>query len=125
LFKDILSTLGVVDIPKAGLGLEAAGVVRRIGSRVENIAVGDRVLLFGGGAFSSLVKTPAVLCSKMPPQLSFEDASTMPCVFGTVIHCLEDVGRLEKDQVSRTHALTLTGLMVAGAKQVITVDFDP
>ena len=97
--QDILSVLGVVDIPKAGLGLEASGVVRRTGKAVGKVAVGDRVILFGGGSFSSLVKTSAQLCSKMPPQLTFEDGSTMPCVYGTAIYCLEDVGRLEKGQV--------------------------
>ena len=35
----------------------------------------------------------------MPDDLSFEDAATMPCVYGTVIHGLLDKARLEEGQV--------------------------
>jgi NADPH:quinone reductase-like Zn-dependent oxidoreductase len=38
----------------------------------------------------------------MPSSLSFEDATSMPVVFGTAIYCLMDVGRLEKGQVCVT-----------------------
>lgn len=36
----------------------------------------------------------------MPDTLSFEDGATMLCVYGTIVHSLLDLGRLEKDMVS-------------------------
>ena len=98
--KDILIALGVVDVPDAGLGLEAAGVVRRVGPQVKDLKVGNRVIVMGTGCFSTLINTTEKLCAKMPGDLSFEDGATMPCVYGTVIYSLMDIGRLSRGQVS-------------------------
>lgn len=92
--------MGIVEVPKAGLGLEAAGIIRRIGSQVKDLSVGDRVMVLGTGCFSTSFITASSLCAKMPNELSFEDGATMPCVYGTVIYSLVDVARLEKGQVS-------------------------
>jgi NADPH:quinone reductase-like Zn-dependent oxidoreductase len=98
--KDVLIALGVVEVPKAGLGLEAAGIIRSIGPEVTDLSVGDRVILLGTGCFSTSTTVSEQLCAKMPDDLSFEDGATMPCVYGTAIYSLIEVGRLEKGQVS-------------------------
>jgi NADPH:quinone reductase-like Zn-dependent oxidoreductase len=82
------------------LGLELAGVVKRIGSSVRNVAVGDRVFAFAsGGCFTTNAILQAPLVVKIPDDLSFEDAATMPCCFATAVQSLIDVGQIEKDQV--------------------------
>ena len=54
----------------------------------------------GSGAFTTTLCTLESLCAKIPDELSFADAATMPCVYGTVVHGVLDVARLEKKQVS-------------------------
>ena len=43
---------------------------------------------------------------KMPDNLEFEDAATMPCVSTTSIHPLFDIGNLQKGQVRNIMAST-------------------
>ena len=94
--------MGVVDATKAGIGLEGAGIVRGLGSKVNDFRVGDRVLIFEHGCFSTRIAVSEQLCAKIPSDLSFEEAATMPCVYSTVIHSLLMLGRLEKGQVRRS-----------------------
>ncbi len=91
--------MGVVDGTKEGIGLEGSGIIRQIGPDVEDLEIGDRVLVFDHGCFSTRVVTSSSLCAKMPDDLSFEDAATIPCVYSTAIYSLLTVGRLEKGQV--------------------------
>lgn len=91
--------MGVVDAEKDGIGLEGAGVVHRVGSEVKDFKVGDRVIIFEHGCFSTRMAISAKLCAKIPGDLSFEEAATLPCVYSTVIHSLLTIGRLEKGQV--------------------------
>jgi NADPH:quinone reductase-like Zn-dependent oxidoreductase len=90
----------VVPVPEEGLGLEASGIVSRVGPEVRELCLGDRVILLGYGTLSTLVITTERLCEKIPSNLSFEDAATMPTVFTTAVCCLLNIGNLQKGQVS-------------------------
>src|ERR1700722_18186091 len=81
------------------LGCECAGIVRKIGSNVQNVKVGDRVMVFSAGSLCTRIKPLSRLCTKIPDSLSFEEAATMPCVYSTVIWSLIDIGRLTIGQV--------------------------
>ena len=92
----------------APLGLEVAGIVRRIGSNVRHVAVGDRVCAGAPeGCFSTNAILTAPLVIKMPDSLSFDEAATMPGCFTTAIQALIDVGQLEKGQVSNSSSYHL------------------
>ena len=91
--------MGVVEGTKEGLGLEGSGVIRQIGPNVKDLKIGDRVLISDHGYFSTRLVTSSRLCVKMPDDLSFEEAATMPCVYSTAIFSLLTLGRLQKDQV--------------------------
>lgn len=91
--------MGIVDATKDGIGLEGAGIVRRVGPKVNDFQVGDRVMMFEHGCFSTRIAISAKFCAKIPSDLSFEEAATLPCVYSTVIHSLLTIGRLEKGQV--------------------------
>ena len=85
----------------APFGLEVSGTVRRIGSNVRNVCVGDRVCAVAvEGCFSTNAILAAPLVIKIPKELSFEEAATMPGCFTTAVQALMDVGQLEKSQVS-------------------------
>ncbi|KAG9192485.1 hypothetical protein G6011_11219 [Alternaria panax] len=103
-FKDVLGGLGVVPYPEAGLGLEGSGIVSRIGPGVKNIQLGDRVMFLADGSFATRVVTPEQLCEKIPTDLSFEDAATMPAVFATALRSLFGLGNLRKGQSILIHS---------------------
>ncbi|KAL6362754.1 hypothetical protein LRP88_04058 [Fusarium phalaenopsidis] len=80
-FKDILISMGIVDgnvDDGNGLGCECAGVVTQVGPDAP-FHIGDRVAIIGGDSYSTVLKTTSTLCARIPDNLSFEDAATMPC----------------------------------------------
>lgn len=103
-FKDVLIAMGIVGSTSANFGLEGAGTIKAVGSGVSDMKAGDRVLVFGAGCFSTSLVVSASLCAKIPDNLSFEDAATMPCVFATAIYSLLHVGRLEKGMTVLIHS---------------------
>lgn len=101
--------MGVVEAKD--LGVECSGIVTRIGPGVNALAPGDHVIVFSEGTFSSTLMTTERLCAKMAPNLRFAEATTLPCVFATVIHSLMDVARLKKGHVSSLSMDTLMPLI--------------
>ncbi|RAL12372.1 uncharacterized protein BO97DRAFT_451580 [Aspergillus homomorphus CBS 101889] len=102
-FRDLMVALGHMG-KKEELGVEATGIIRRSGSNVGHLRPGDRVMILGLGSFCTRKVLPARRCARIPLSLSFEDATSMPVVFGTAIYCLRDIGRLEKGQSVLIHA---------------------
>ncbi|USP74624.1 uncharacterized protein yc1106_01898 [Curvularia clavata] len=104
-FRDVLTAMDLLEVPRQVLGLEAAGVVRDVGSEVEDLAVGDRVIIMGGASlFTTKALVPSVNCWKFPSSLSFQEAATMPCVFLTVIYGLLEVGQMKSEQTILIHS---------------------
>jgi NADPH:quinone reductase-like Zn-dependent oxidoreductase len=91
--------MGIVDSPKGGLGLEASGVLTRVGSAIDHVKPGDRVMAMLEGAFATRRVVPGQLVVRIPDALSYEDAATMPAVYATVIHCVINLGQLVRGQV--------------------------
>ena len=89
------------------LGLEVAGVVRRVGSAVQDVRVGDRVLAMPPSACAkTTVVVPSSLVQRIPDNLSFEDAATMPICYSTVIESFINLGQLGKGQSVLIHSAT-------------------
>ncbi|KAH9921185.1 GroES-like protein [Epithele typhae] len=70
-------------------GLDAAGIVDEVGENVKNVAKGDRIMCAGGwepkyAAFQEYFLHPADLVVKIPDNLSFDEATTIPLVLATV-----------------------------------------
>ncbi|MGA5134658.1 SDR family NAD(P)-dependent oxidoreductase [Streptomyces olivoreticuli] len=74
------------------LGLECAGVVTATGPDT-GLTVGDRVFAFASGSLASHVIAPAAFTGRIPDELGFARAATMPAVFFTVHHALEHLAR--------------------------------
>ncbi len=73
------------DIP----GLEAAGVIESVGERVVGWKPGDRVMaLLGGMGYASKVAVHERMLMPAPPNLSFEEAASIPEVFLTAYDAL-------------------------------------
>ena len=89
-----------MDSAEPVFSLEGAGVVRQIGPEVESLQVGDRVMVFARKACSSVVTASESLCAKIPAELSFNEAATMPLAYSIALYSLIDVAGLRKGQVS-------------------------
>ena len=90
----------VVEFPKRAIGVEAAGIVRKVGSQVKTLRVGDRVAMIDRGIFSTTVNILEILCTKVPDHLDFNEASTMFFPYATAMYSLGTIGGLEKGQGS-------------------------
>lgn len=104
--QDVLVSMGLVNSDQtdgddngSGLGCEASGVILRTGPDVKDLKPGDRVSTIGNCAFSTVLTTPASLCARIPDDMSFEQAATMPCVYSTAIYSLLELGQLDSNQV--------------------------
>jgi NADPH2:quinone reductase len=92
------------------VGYQAAGVVRAVGERVDNLAVGDRVVAtMGAGSHAEVVSVPDRSAYRLPDDMSFEVAASIPIEFGTADDCLFEFGHLEAGE---------TVLVQAGASGV-------
>ncbi|RYP78429.1 hypothetical protein DL771_000614 [Monosporascus sp. 5C6A] len=105
-FRDVLEAMGILGDANHdhGFGHEASGIVRRIGSDVTKVGVGDRVVVMGLEAFQTILTTPEFLCEKLPDDMSFAEGASMPVVFLTAIHSLVNLARLEKGQSVLIHS---------------------
>ncbi len=73
------------DIP----GLEMAGVIAEVGSRVVGWKPGDRVMaLLGGMGYASRIAVHERMLMPVPPNLTFEQAASIPEVFLTAYDAL-------------------------------------
>lgn len=65
-------TMGIVPENEYLLGLEGAGVIRRIGSSVHSLKVGQRVLLHNKGTFANRLQVFPEKVHPIPDSMSFE-----------------------------------------------------
>jgi acyl transferase domain-containing protein/NADPH:quinone reductase-like Zn-dependent oxidoreductase/SAM-dependent methyltransferase/acyl carrier protein len=106
-FRDVLKALALYpgDAPDARIfGDEVAGIVTAVGSNVRHLKPGDRV--FGLAVFGLATQTLARGgdIRRIPDDLSFEEAATIPVVFMTSWHALKKVARLGKGDTVLIHA---------------------
>jgi NADPH2:quinone reductase len=72
------------DVPENIPGLEFAGEVAALGANVTNVAVGDRVYgLVAGGAYAEYVCLHSRALSKIPHNLGYVEAASVPEAFLT------------------------------------------
>ena len=72
---------GASDLP----GLEAAGVVVKLGEGVSGLQVGAEVCaLLPGGGYAEYVRTPAAHCLDVPKGMGLKEAACLPETFFTV-----------------------------------------
>ncbi|KAL6903104.1 polyketide synthase [Trichoderma evansii] len=103
-FKDVLVAMGIVEGYKPGLGIECSGIIRKIGSSVKGLLPGDRVMAIGHGCFTTNFISDASLAVKIPDNLSFEEAATVPCVYATAIHALINLGGIHQGMSVLVHS---------------------
>ncbi|KAF7176880.1 hypothetical protein CNMCM7691_004164 [Aspergillus felis] len=111
-FTDVLIAMGVINSVDAlgdgynTFGLEGAGYVSKVGTNVDHVKPGDRVMLIGTNStgLATQVQRPGGFVLPIPDHLSFEDAATMPAVYVTVLLGLFDKAHLARGQSILIHA---------------------
>ncbi|TBU29361.1 GroES-like protein [Dichomitus squalens] len=71
-------------------GLDGAGIVEEVGSGVTNLAKGDKVLFEGAfdntrATFQEYALSPAAYTAKIPDNISFDQAASVPLCLATVV----------------------------------------
>jgi polyketide synthase 12/epothilone polyketide synthase D len=108
-FSDVMKALGIY--PGLGdgpvpLGAECSGRIAAVGEGVHDLRVGDEVLAVAPFAFGSHVTTRAELAALKPPQISFEEAATLPIAFLTASYALDHLGHLAAGERVLIHSAT-------------------
>ena len=93
-------------------GGEAAGEVVALGSGVEGLAIGDKVLC--GGGFAEETVQPAKSVIKLPASVGFEEAAAFRSNYATAYYALQR-GRLQPGETLLVHG-------AAGGVGLATVD---
>lgn len=95
------------DAGSACLSHEAAGTVTRVGLAVEGLIVGDNVVMLAGDERNHCLRTFArvdqTLVIKLPKNLSFQMAASLPLTFATVLYGLGDAAVLTGDDTVLIH----------------------
>lgn len=101
-FKDVVIAMG--QLPNPYLGIECAGVVARVGAAVSTLAVGDRVCAMPEGAYGTFTRCKETSAARLPQDMAWEVAASIPVVYCTAYYALVDLGRLAKGERVLIHA---------------------
>ncbi|PYI35482.1 iterative type I polyketide synthase [Aspergillus indologenus CBS 114.80] len=106
-FRDLLVVMG--ELPEVIIGVEAAGIVTRIGVAVSRqLQVGDRVAYLDDGvtlgALRTLGRAEQDLVVRVPAALRIEEAASMPVIWTTVLYALKTVAQLMPGESILIHA---------------------
>ncbi|EJS66502.1 MULTISPECIES: quinone oxidoreductase family protein [Bacillus] len=86
-------------------GIDAAGIVERVGSHVKNIYPGQRVIAFPqNGSYAEYVVSNENLTFVLPDEVDFQIAAACPIVSFTSYNLLANVARLQQGESVLIHA---------------------
>ncbi|KAK8135250.1 beta-ketoacyl synthase domain-containing protein [Apiospora sp. TS-2023a] len=103
-FKDVATTMGIIQGNEHMLGCECSGVVRRLGQGVTKFKEGDRVAVMKAGTYANVIHTPAERAHAIPDTMSFNEAASIPLVFMTALYSMFYLGNLEEGQSVLIHS---------------------
>jgi NADPH2:quinone reductase len=110
----------------APIGLEWAGEVAEVGADVKEFRAGDRVMCSGLGGYAEYAVSDYGRTVPMPPNMTFEQAGTLPVAIQTMHNAVVTAGRLKKGETilmqGASTGVGLMGMLMAkqqGAKLVI------
>lgn len=80
------------------LGMEWAGEVAELGPDAKGVAVGDRIMGSGGSAFAEYTLADHGRLFRVPSDMSFEEAATLPVALATMHNAVVTIGGLQAGQ---------------------------
>ena len=110
-FRDVMVTLGLLPAlayERSALGrevgMEASGVVRRVGTAVEELESGDEVVFVDGGCIANRTVVGQHRVFPKPAGLTMEEAASSLSVYVTAYYSLIHLARLRKGQRVLIHS---------------------
>ena len=110
-FRDLMVTLDLLPMRSyewsllgREVGMEASGIVRRIGSDVRHCGVGDEVVFMKGGCIANRIVVNEHLVFAKPSRLSMVEAAAVSSVYLTAYYALVHLARLGKGQRVLIHS---------------------
>ena len=95
-FRDVMLTLDMLPdqavqsgVMQRSLGMECAGRIIKIGERVKNHSIGDRVVALAPGSMKTLVAANAEFAWSIPEDWTFQQAVGLPAAYITAVTCLK------------------------------------
>ena len=105
-FRDVMAAMGQLN--ETVMGLECSGVITQVGAvaALQGYKIGDRVFSLLNGQYASRARIHWTAAYRMPANLDFETAASIPMIFTTAYMSLYDTARLSKGQSVLIHAAT-------------------
>lgn len=105
-FRDVMIAIGQLD-DGGHIGIECSGIITGIGAEASSysLRIGDRVCAIGGH-WSTSVRVPWTSVARIPDEMTFEEAASVPTVFLTVYHAFYDVANLKSGETVLIHSGT-------------------
>ncbi|KAL8861949.1 MAG: hypothetical protein Q9178_001819 [Gyalolechia marmorata] len=105
-FRDVMVALNQLD--ESLIGHDCTGIVKRLGRDTDRsgLKIGDRVCGIAQGRFASVSRAFWTSVVKIPDNLAWEEAASLPIAYGTAYIALMDIARLEKGNRVLIHAAT-------------------
>ncbi len=106
-FIDVMSAMGMV--PNYGrfegpLGIECSGVIVAVGEGVDTFKIGDEVVALAPNCIGSYATTDAYCVAFKPPEISFEEAATIPIAYVTAYYSLVHLARIRRGERVLIHS---------------------
>jgi NADPH:quinone reductase-like Zn-dependent oxidoreductase len=85
-------------VPGFDLGIDASGIVTKIGPAVDRLKVGDRVAFMLPGCMRTIVRINSKLAQKLPENISYEVGAAIPLSFVMAYRSMVEVAHLSKGE---------------------------
>ncbi|RAL13936.1 polyketide synthase [Aspergillus homomorphus CBS 101889] len=102
-FRDVMISMGLMGATDQ-VGIEGSGIVRKVGSSVTTLQVGQEVVLSGMGLMCTRKILPADSCYPLPGNMSLAEAAATPCIFLTAIYSLITMANVQRGQSVLIHS---------------------
>ena len=127
LIRVVVPALGLRKPKSPVLGMDVAGRVEAVGSKVTRFQPGDEVFGWCDGSFAEYASAPEdQLAAKRPANLSFEQAAAVPISGFAALQALRDVGEIQAGQkvlvIGAAGAVGSFGVQVTGVASTTQVD---
>jgi 2-desacetyl-2-hydroxyethyl bacteriochlorophyllide A dehydrogenase len=110
-------------------GHEISGIVEKVGKAVDQVIVGDRVIVYNYGGFAEYCKTLGSEAIKIPEQISLEEAATaepLGCAVAAGWRSRIKIGdRVGVVGAGYMGALMIQIALLQGALEVVSLDIRP
>lgn len=105
-------------LPVVTGGIEAAGEVAGFGEKVSGFSTGEPIMVFSSGAYAEYMSFDHRMAMKVPGQLNWEEAATIPLAYMTVYNALIQNADVKKGEAVLINAASsgigVTAIQAAG-----------